>query len=88
MRISDGAQVGKLASNVINYAIRDLLFGNPVEQILALEFLVSRDFDLWSEAAGVELNPRIVLREPDRVRKLLRTKKETGNERKKQKRGV
>lgn len=71
-KIGEGAQVERLAAAVVNQAVKDLLMGNPLQQITALEFLLSPDFALWAGAAGSDLlNPRIVLREPERVRKLI-----------------
>ena len=73
MEISNNAKLKTLAANVINYAVRDLLFGNPLKQIKALEFLASKDFQFWANVADMDLlNPTRVLENPVRAREALK----------------
>jgi hypothetical protein len=73
MKISEKAKIKTLAANVINGAAKDLLFGDPVRQVEALEFLVSKDFAFWATVANMDLlNPKRILENPARAREALR----------------
>ena len=67
----DSANLRKLAIDVIMSALKDLLFGNPLEQVMALEFLASEDVHFWGDIGNVDARLEEVLKQPERIREIL-----------------
>ena len=55
IRISEGAEINRLAAQICIQTIRDLLYSrSPIKKLDAFLFLVSPDFQVWSEAGRLD----------------------------------
>lgn len=73
IQISDGANIHGLICAVINHTIHDFVYGSPIQQVDALEFLCSDDFPIWADAAGVDTaDPAVLLQNPQAIRTAFR----------------
>jgi hypothetical protein len=71
MRIEEKADIRRLCIGVINQAVKDYLFGDPIEQVLALEFLVSPDLFIFADAASLDVDVRRILNNPEAAKQVI-----------------
>lgn len=71
IQINEKANLRALAISVIMGAIRELLFGTPIQQVMALEFITSSDFQFWADIGNMDLRITEVLTNPERIKKIL-----------------
>ena len=75
MRISEGAQLRRLARDVCLQGVEDFLFGDPfsqkhrvVTQLAALQFLISEDFQFWADLADRDFDVNGLLKNATQAR--------------------
>ncbi len=72
--IHEKAHTERLGVALITGAIRDLLFGDALQQVMAIEFLTSPDLDFWLQLANFpreKLNLQKIWQDPNKIRKQL-----------------
>jgi hypothetical protein len=77
IRVHEGAEIHRLAAQVCTQAIKDMLFAkSSAKRAGAFLFLVSPDFQVWSEAGRLEFaDPYKVLSNLRKVKAILQKRK-------------